>query len=94
MTCTEPSAAITKAYEEMRAFLAHGRLEIWTGHYDPAPQIVGRAVCCLARHRHRAGNTPTGAFVYAGYAFEWHVELAAEPPLLVLGIVRDVLRGI
>ena len=84
----------TDAYEEMRAFLLRGRIALWKGHHDPSPQIIGRAVCCLARQRHRENNPPAGRFLFAGYAFEWHVVTSASNPALILEVVEDILHGI
>lgn len=89
-----PVAKVTNAYEEMRAFLAQGRIVIRQGQYQPAPEIVGRAVCCLAKHRRKTKNAPVGAFVFAGYTFEWHLQVKSDAQTIVLEIVADVLHRV
>jgi hypothetical protein len=71
-----------------------GRIDVWTGHHAAAPQIIGRAICCLARHHHRDADPVSGRFLFAGYAFEWHLRTTSATPVLDLEIVEDVLHNL
>ena len=101
-------AKIIELNDRLRTTFKGGRVQITPGVYDLDPRLRGRALSVLACYNRfdSENHHDWGVFLFAGFAFEWHIEYrgkdgvgvspdAADPDrtfrVLTLCAVDDVL---
>lgn len=69
-------ARIVEPNDRLRTTFKGGRVELSPAVYNLDPQLRGRAIWRMARYNKfdGGGEHDWGVFIFAGYAFEWHIE--------------------
>jgi len=70
---------IIELNDRLRTTFRGGRVQMTPTVRDLDPQLRGRALYALSRYNRFAddGEHDWGVFIFAGYAFEWHIEYRA-----------------
>ena len=65
--------------DELRRTFRGGRVQMTPAVYNLDPQLRGRAIWTMARYNKfdEDSEHDHGVFIFAGYAFEWHIEYRA-----------------
>lgn len=72
-------ARIIELNDQLRTTFKGGRVQMTPAVYDLDPQLRGRALWAMARCNKFADTSDHewGVMLFAGYAFEWHIEYRA-----------------
>ena len=69
-------AKVIALNDRLRTTFNGGRVQMQPSVYDLDPRLRGRALCVMARYNRfdDASEHDCGAFIFAGYSFEWRIE--------------------
>ena len=100
---------IVELNDQLRTTFKGGRVQMTPGVYELDARLRGRAMYVLSRYRNFDDDSEHdgGVFIFAGYAFEWHIDYRsndgvgvspdpADPDktfrVLTLYVAADMLR--
>lgn len=71
---------IVELNDQLRTTFKGGRVQMTPGVYELDARLRGRAMYVLSRYRNFDNDSEHdgGMFIFAGYAFEWHIEYRAR----------------
>ena len=86
---------ILKANDALRTTFSGGRIEVWHGPYELDDRLIGRMLCVLARYSKFEPDSEhdNGLFIFAGFSFEWRIEMENGERVLRVWVSADVLNG-
>jgi Protein of unknown function (DUF3768) len=71
---------IIELNDQLRTTFKGGRVQTTRNFYELDARLRGRALCVMSRYNKFDDESEhdSGVFIFAGYAFEWHIEYRGE----------------